>query len=101
MGSLRFKASPCADANSKQLGDDGAIGGKVLKGRGFLRKVTLGAGSFPDPFSMDKTECEDTLPGNEGLTTENTPPADLEGTVLAIGKTSIPKNSIALQDRIK
>ena len=61
----------------------------------------FGAGSFSDPLSMDKTECGDTVPGNEGLATENTPPADLEGTVLAIGKTSIPKNSIALQDRIK
>ena len=47
-----------------------------------------------------KTECDDTLPGNEGLATENTPPADLERSVLAIGRTSIPKNSIDLQDRI-
>ena len=50
---------------------------------------------------MDKTECDGTVPGNEGLATENTPPADLDWTVQAIGKTSIPKNSIHVQDKIK
>ena len=87
-------ASPYADTNSNQLGDDGAIEGMVFRGEGFLRKASFGAGSFSDPFSMDKTECGDTVPGN-------TPPADLEGTVLAIGKMNISKNNIALQDRIK
>ena len=63
--------------------------------------MTLGAGSFSDPFSMDKTKCADTVPGNEGLATENTPPADLDGSVLAMLKNSIPKKSIDLQDIIK
>ena len=62
-------------------------------GGGFLRKAMLEAGSLLDPLSMGKIERPDTLPGYVGLTTENTPPADLvlEGIVLAIGKTSIPK----------
>ena len=72
-------------------------------GGGFLRKAMLGAGSLPDPYWMDKIEWRDTVPGNEGITTENTPPADLVlgGTGLAIGRTSIPKYSIDLQDKIK
>ena len=43
------------------------------------------AGSLSCLLSKDKIECCDTLPGGGGLSTTNTPPADLDGTALASG----------------
>ena len=71
---------------------DGAIDGKDIKGGGFFKNKVLATVKVLG-LLIARTECLEMTPGNVGATMEKTSAVDLglEGKVLSMGSTSIPK----------
>ena len=88
---------------SSQFVAEGEIGGNVTRGGGLFRNKTLGAGRLLHSLSIARMECLETVPGKAGATIEKTSAVDLglEGKVLAIGSTSIPKYNIDFHEMIR